>query len=95
LYFFSWLTFGRKYLLKKLIFIIGGGKSCWRLAAGLWLLAIEQPKRLFICTKEISRITVKGRGASLNLINKIREKHKRPINSDITVIEFCEFVGLI
>lgn len=50
----------------------------------------NKPKRLYIYTKDVMRITGKGRSASQNMIRKIKENLSKRKHESITVIEFCE-----
>ncbi len=53
-----------------------------------------KPNRLYIYTKDVIRITGKGKSASQALIRNIKKAlNKRP-DCSITVIEFCEVQGL-
>lgn len=53
-----------------------------------------KPKRLYIYTKDVIRITGKGRGAALKLIRKIKLELNKPEQTHLTVLEFCHTQGL-
>lgn len=50
----------------------------------------NKPKRLYIYTKDVMRITGKGRSASQNLIRRIKSKLSKKKNQSLTVVEFCQ-----
>lgn len=58
------------------------------------MITEAKPKRLYIYTKDVIRITGKGRGAALKLIRKIKLELKKPEDSHLTVVEFCKDQGL-
>jgi hypothetical protein len=58
------------------------------------MITEAKPKRLYIYTKDVIRITGKGRGAALKLIRKIKLELKKPEDSHLTVLEFCQKQGL-
>lgn len=54
----------------------------------------NKPKRLYIYTKDVMRITGKGRSASQNLIRSIKAKLAKKRRQNLTVIEFCQSENL-
>ncbi len=53
-----------------------------------------KPKRLFIYTKDVTRITGKGKSAAQSLIKSIKLKLNKDETANLTVIEFCQDQGL-
>ena len=53
----------------------------------------KAPKRLFLYTKDVMRITGKGKSASQAFIRKVKIELNKKINKNITVFEFCETQG--
>lgn len=54
----------------------------------------NKPKRLYIYTKDVERITGKGKTASRALIARIKKNLGRPETSNLTVVDFCQDQGL-
>lgn len=50
--------------------------------------------RLFIYTKDVQRITGKGRTAAQKLISIIKNKFSKTRSEQINVVEFCSHTGL-
>lgn len=53
-----------------------------------------KPKRLYIYTKDIIRITGKGKSSAQALVRSIKKKLNKKPECNLTVIEFCEAQGL-
>jgi hypothetical protein len=53
-----------------------------------------KPKRLYIYTKDIMRITGKGKSSTQELVRTIKKKLNKNPECNLTVIEFCEAQGL-
>ena len=52
------------------------------------------PKRVCIYPKDIQRITGKSYRQSTRILNGIRKSLRKPINSLVSIEEFCEYTGL-
>ena len=51
-------------------------------------------KRACIYPKDIQRITGKSYRQSTRILNGIRKSLRKPINSLVSIEEFCEYTGL-
>lgn len=52
------------------------------------------PKRVCIYPKDIQRITGKSYRQSTRILNDIRKSLRKPKNSLVSIVEFCEYSGL-
>jgi hypothetical protein len=51
-------------------------------------------KRVCIYPKDIQRITGKSYRQSTRILNEIRKSLRKPKNSLVSIVEFCEHTGL-
>ena len=54
----------------------------------------QVPKRVCIYPKDIQRITGNSYRQSTRILNEIRKSLRKPKNSLVSIVEFCEHTGL-
>ena len=52
------------------------------------------PKRVCIYPKDIQHVTGKSYRQSTRILNEIRKSLRKPKNSLVSIVEFCEYTGL-